>query len=127
MKVEEAIRIFKNPEEGSDAVSEEQREMEKQAFRDYLGALQAYAEKRLFAYQETFPVGARGVMEHLVGIALYAEDILQSEEIQGYQSKARKRRAAPAQDKAELYIRSSIKSSFAMVQFCHPFFYSSGL
>eukprot|EP00897_Mesotaenium_endlicherianum_P010589 jgi/Mesen1/9559/ME000640S08905 len=88
--------------------------------RALLGTMQGYAEKRLLAYHQAFPDGAQGAMEHLVGIAVVAEEILQLDDVKGFKAKGgsgggKGARADAKRDKAEQFIRSSVKGEFALV------------
>lgn len=112
-QVREAIRLFFENRKGDN--SEDQSPVETNLLKTIFGNIQGFAEKHLFTYHDAFPHGARGVMEQLVALSLFSEDILQSEEVSGYKSQNRKRGTKPAHDKAETYIRSSLKTAFAQL------------
>eukprot|EP00271_Cylindrocystis_brebissonii_P005692 TRINITY_DN1789_c0_g1_i1.p1 TRINITY_DN1789_c0_g1~~TRINITY_DN1789_c0_g1_i1.p1 ORF type:complete len:1150 (+),score=247.56 TRINITY_DN1789_c0_g1_i1:187-3636(+) len=122
-QLQEGVKLFKaglSDEEQPSPAADLLRRSQLQVLNLFLGAMAAFTEERLSRYRELFPVGAEGVMEHLVTITLFAEETLQAEDVQSQRGSKRgtgrgsDRPAvtSPAQEKAESLIRSSVKGAF---------------
>lgn len=79
-----------------------------------LTSIQTWSEKRLFAYHDTFPGGAKGFMENLLPVALNAARILH-EDISHEFRRKRKQEVDVASSRIDLYVRSSLKTAFAQM------------
>ncbi|KAH7415859.1 hypothetical protein KP509_14G063400 [Ceratopteris richardii] len=79
-----------------------------------LTSIQSWAENRLFAYHDTFPDGAKGLMENVLPVALNAAKILH-EDISHEFRRKRKEDFDVASSRIDLYVRSSLKTAFAQM------------
>lgn len=91
-----------------------------QALSSILTTAQAWCEKRLLAYHESFPTGATGLMEHMLSVAISAAQILHDDSFRDQNHRRRKDEMDIAMSKIDVYIRSSLRTSFAQVQIFQP-------
>ncbi|XP_024538315.1 uncharacterized protein LOC9656156 [Selaginella moellendorffii] len=79
-----------------------------------LSGMQQSVEKRLFSYHDAFPVGGAGLMDKLIPYALAAAQILHEDISQEYRRR-RTEQVNVAATRIDAYIRSSVRSAFAMM------------
>ncbi|MCO5595056.1 hypothetical protein L7F22_049093 [Adiantum nelumboides] len=79
-----------------------------------LTSVQTWVENRLFAYHDTFPNGATGLMENLLPVALNAAKILH-EDISHEFRRKRREDFDVTSNKIDSYVRSSLKTAFAQM------------
>lgn len=79
-----------------------------------LTSIQTWSEKRLFSYHDTFPEGAKGLMENLIPVALNAARIIH-EDISHEFRRRRKEEVDVASSRIDLYVRSSLRTAFAQM------------
>lgn len=82
-----------------------------------LTTIQAWAEKRLLAYHDSFPEGAGGPLGKVLALAVQSAEII-GEDI--FADKRRKQKSPPniVVNTVDIYIRSSIRTAFAQVRTC---------
>eukprot|EP00250_Pteridium_aquilinum_P020795 c24951_g1_i1 orf=1316-4240(+) len=80
-----------------------------------LTSIQTWAENRFFAYHDTFPDGAKGLMENLLPVALNAAKILHEDISHEFRRSRRKEEIDVASSRIDIYVRSSLKTAFAQM------------